>query len=302
MLIFVLIGSFNTFADSQEGIDFLKSYQTSEGGWADEDLTGIKGFRVMVACGVTNQTKYNLYDRLRSSQGYNDIWAGSSTLTCYAIMALIENGENKNTQHITRTINTITASQLADGSWGTNIQTTASNCISLALIKGGSDPAVQKAADWLINVQNSDGGWGAFAGYSSSSNCYEFPTIALILAKGKSHSATQKAINWWKNYTPNATNLYYIKAAVLIYGGYKTEAQQCLSSLVSTQNTDGGWKIRNLTQVPSDYDSTHKALFVLGKGRQMGITGLNTSIEKGITWLNNHIKSDGTSFGASVMT
>ena len=287
------------YSTPEDGVVFLKKYQTSEGGWAPDDWSGIKGYQALTACGISNQTLWSLYDRIRKCQGYDGSWYETYFSTFYAVWGLIEGGEDPKTQTIVNAVKFLKEGQRLNGSWTDYIPESAMHCVGIAFANGGNDLSAQAGADWLISVQNVDGGWGVYMG--SSSTIIPHSPIALILIKGKNHSATQKAINWWKNYNPsnfgNTAILWYTKAVVLIYAGDKSNTEQCLNSLISLQRGDGGWSSVNNLQVPSDYEDTHWALFVLGKGRQMGITGLDNAIKKGLQWLENHINSDGTAQG-----
>jgi len=103
--------------------------------------------------------------------------------------------------------------QLADGSWfgrwGVNyIYGTWS--VLCALNAAGLDstaPTVRKAADWLISIQNQDGGWGEdctsykldYRGYEAAASTASQTAWALLglMAAGEvEHPATQRGIAW----------------------------------------------------------------------------------------------------------
>ena len=114
--------------------------------------------------------------------------------------------------------------QLADGSWfgrwGVNyIYGTWS--VLCALNAAGLDstaPTVRKAADWLISIQNQDGGWGEdctsykldYRGYepaASTASQTAWALLGLMAAGEVEHSATQRGIAWLRQ-TQDETGLW----------------------------------------------------------------------------------------------
>jgi squalene-hopene/tetraprenyl-beta-curcumene cyclase len=114
--------------------------------------------------------------------------------------------------------------QLADGSWfgrwGVNyIYGTWS--VLCALNAAGLDstaPAVRKAADWLISIQNQDGGWGEdctsykldYRGYEpavSNASQTAWALLGLMAAGEVEHLATQRGIAWLRQ-TQDETGLW----------------------------------------------------------------------------------------------
>lgn len=296
-LIFFIAIITNGFSAPSDGVDLLKKYQTNDGGWATDDTCSMAGYRLLCSCGLNNQTQYLMYYRLCLTQGFDGSWLSDPIYTARAVKALIENGEPKTNQTITRALQYFRKGQLADGSWGTFIPNTAARCMGIALAGDPTDQAAQEAAEWLIQHQNADGGWGANVGDATTLTSAEFPAIALILTKGLSHQSTQKALNFWLSYAGVAPVVYYFKASVFLKAGYISDAQSALSSLISLQKPDGGWALRQISQLASDFQSTADSVYVLGLGRKAGITGLNTSINNGLQWINTHINPDGTSSG-----
>ncbi len=106
--ILLLFASHNINADIAKGIDFIKSYQTSEGGWGEEDFMGLFSFRALAACEVFDQNRFITYNRLRASQGFTGLWAGN---TPRAIWSLIESGEDKNSPMIRMAVDALKKNQ-----------------------------------------------------------------------------------------------------------------------------------------------------------------------------------------------
>ena len=103
--------------------------------------------------------------------------------------------------------------QLADGSWfgrwGVNYiyGTWSALCALNAVGQDGASPVVRKAADWLIAIQNPDGGWGENCdSYKLDYNGYEphpsgasqtaWALLGLMAAGETEHQAVVRGIAW----------------------------------------------------------------------------------------------------------
>jgi squalene-hopene/tetraprenyl-beta-curcumene cyclase len=103
--------------------------------------------------------------------------------------------------------------QVADGSfwgrWGVNYiyGTWSALCAFNAAGVSPDEPVVRKAADWLLAIQNADGGWGescdsydlAYAGYQpapSTSSQTAWALLGLMAAGEVDHPAVERGIAW----------------------------------------------------------------------------------------------------------
>jgi squalene-hopene/tetraprenyl-beta-curcumene cyclase len=103
--------------------------------------------------------------------------------------------------------------QLADGSWfgrwGVNYiyGTWSALCALNAVGQGGSAPMVRKAADWLVGIQNADGGWGEtcdsyrldYKGYEphpSGASQTAWALLGLMAAGETDHPAVARGVAW----------------------------------------------------------------------------------------------------------
>jgi squalene-hopene/tetraprenyl-beta-curcumene cyclase len=103
--------------------------------------------------------------------------------------------------------------QLADGSWfgrwGVNYiyGTWSALCALNAAGQDGHAPMVRKAADWLISIQNPDGGWGEncdsykldYRGYEphpSGASQTAWALLGLMAAGETDHSAVARGVAW----------------------------------------------------------------------------------------------------------
>jgi squalene-hopene/tetraprenyl-beta-curcumene cyclase len=108
--------------------------------------------------------------------------------------------------------------QLADGSWfgrwGVNYVygTWSALCaLNAAGLTRASSPMVAKAADWLIRIQNADGGWGEtcdsyrldYAGYEpypSGASQTAWALLGLMAAGETDHPATARGVAWLRDH------------------------------------------------------------------------------------------------------
>ena len=103
--------------------------------------------------------------------------------------------------------------QMADGSWfgrwGVNYVygTWSVMCALNAAGFTGADPMMRRGADWLIGIQNADGGWGedcesydlAYAGYRpypSTASQTAWAVLALMAAGEAEHAAVARGVRW----------------------------------------------------------------------------------------------------------
>ena len=138
-------------------------------------------------------------------------------VTGRCISMLAQLGEDRSNPAMAQGIDYLRRTQLADGSWygrwGMNyIYGTWSVLCSLnAAGLTGDDPMVRKAADWLISIQNADGGWGedgvsyklGYRGYEpcpSTSSQTAWALLGLMAAGETKHPAVAKGIAYLQRY------------------------------------------------------------------------------------------------------
>jgi len=132
------------------GREWIEGMQSKDGGWAAFDV---------------NNLEYYLNNIPFSDHGaLLDPPTEDVTARCLSMLAQL--GETAKNPAVAAAIDYLRRTQLAEGSWygrwGLNyIYGTWS--VLCALNASGiehADPMVRKAADWLVSIQNADGGWG----------------------------------------------------------------------------------------------------------------------------------------------
>jgi squalene-hopene/tetraprenyl-beta-curcumene cyclase len=131
---------------------------------------------------------------------------------CVSLLAQL--GEQAETSdRLKRALDYLEAEQESDGSfwgrWGVNYVygTWSALCAFNAAGLTGEAPAVRKACDWLVAIQNPDGGWGescdsydlAYKGYSpapSTSSQTAWALLGLMAAGLVDHPAVERGIAW----------------------------------------------------------------------------------------------------------
>jgi squalene-hopene/tetraprenyl-beta-curcumene cyclase len=141
---------------------------------------------------------------------------------CISMMAQL--GEAADTPAMRAGLNFLRREQAADGSWfgrwGVNYVygTWSALCALNAAGLDGSDPCVRKAADWLIAIQNPDGGWGEdctsykldYRGYEpapSNASQTAWALLGLMAAGRVDHPAVARGIAHLRQ-TQDATGLW----------------------------------------------------------------------------------------------
>ena len=144
---------------------------------------------------------------------------------------------------LARGVEYLRRTQLADGSWfgrwGVNYiyGTWSVLCALNAAGVDHSDPVIAKAADWLIAIQNPDGGWGEdgnsykleYRGYEKSDSTASqtaWATLALMAAGKVDHPAVQRGIAYliqfqgkdglWRISHPNVAQQYRLNVGTII--------------------------------------------------------------------------------------
>jgi squalene-hopene/tetraprenyl-beta-curcumene cyclase len=129
---------------------------------------------------------------------------------CVSMFAQL--GEPASSQRMRAALRYLEREQLADGSWfgrwGVNYiyGTWSALCALCAAGLGAGEPMVRKAADWLISIQNPDGGWGEgcdsykldYRGWESAPSVPSQTAWALLglMAAGEAgHSAVKRGVD-----------------------------------------------------------------------------------------------------------
>ena len=165
------------------------------------------------------------------------------TARCIGFLAQL--GEPKDSPRMRAAIRYLESEQLPDGSWfgrwGVNYVygTWSALCALNAAGVAPSEPSVRKAVDWLVRIQNPDGGWGEdadsykldYAGYEPAPSTASQTAWALLglmaagevenpaVARGVAHLvASQEADGFWgqEHYTGGGfPRVFYLR-----YHGY----------------------------------------------------------------------------------
>ncbi len=180
------------------GREWLLGLQSKDGGWAAFDADNLEYY--------LNNIPFSDHGALLDPP--------TEDVTARCVSMLAQLGETSATSPaLARGIEYLRRTQLADGSWfgrwginyiyGTWSVLCALNAAGIA----HDDPVIRKAADWLIAIQNSDGGWGEdgnsyklnYKGYERSESTASqtaWATLALMAAGKVDDPATQRGISY----------------------------------------------------------------------------------------------------------
>ena len=133
------------------GREWIEGMQSKDGGWAAFDVNNLEYY--------LNNIPFSDHGALLDPP--------TEDVTARCISMLAQLGETASTSPaVAAGIAYLRKTQLAEGSWygrwGLNYiyGTWSVLCALNAAGVGHQDPMVRKAADWLLSVQNADGGWG----------------------------------------------------------------------------------------------------------------------------------------------
>jgi squalene-hopene/tetraprenyl-beta-curcumene cyclase len=133
------------------GREWIEGMQSKDGGWAAFDVNNLEYY--------LNNIPFSDHGALLDPP--------TEDVTARCISMLAQLGETADTSPaVAAGIAYLRKTQLAEGSWygrwGLNYiyGTWSVLCALNAAGVGHRDPMVRKAADWLLSVQNADGGWG----------------------------------------------------------------------------------------------------------------------------------------------
>ena len=137
----------------------------------------------------------------------------TSDVTARCVSMLAQLGEDQSSPRVKAAIDFLAREQMADGSWfgrwGVNYiyGTWSVLCALNAAGVRGDHPSVARAADWLTQIQNGDGGWGEdcdsykldYAGYErapSTASQTAWALLALMAAGRVDTPAVARGIGW----------------------------------------------------------------------------------------------------------
>ena len=180
------------------GREWLLGLQSKDGGWAAFDADNLEYY--------LNNIPFADHGALL------DPPTDDVTARCVSMLAQL--GDTQDSSPALRAgVEYLRRTQLADGSWfgrwGVNYiyGTWSVLCALNAAGVAHDDPMIRKAADWLISIQNTDGGWGEdgnsykldYRGYERSSSVVSqtaWATLALMAAGEVDHLATRRGIRY----------------------------------------------------------------------------------------------------------
>lgn len=178
------------------GTEWLLGLQSKDGGWAAFDADNLEYY--------LNNIPFADHGALL------DPPTDDVTARCVSMLAQL--GETIETSEaLRRGVDYLRRTQLPDGSWfgrwGINYVygTWSALCALNAAGVAHDDPVIAKAADWLIAIQNPDGGWGEdgnsykldYKGYEpaeTTASQTAWATLALMAAGKTDHPVTQRGI------------------------------------------------------------------------------------------------------------
>ena len=137
---------------------------------------------------------------------------------CVSMLAQL--GEPRDSARMQAAIGYLTREQESDGSWfgrwGVNYiyGTWSALCALSAADLGPDHPAMRKGADWLLSIQNEDGGWGEdcrsyaldYTGYTpapSTASQTAWALLGLMAAGAVDHPAVARGVAWLADHQDN---------------------------------------------------------------------------------------------------
>jgi len=212
------------------GREWIDGLQSKDGGWAAFDADNLEYY--------LNNIPFSDHGALLDPP--------TEDVTARCVSMLAQLGETiEGNPALARGVEYLRRTQLADGSWfgrwGVNYiyGTWSVLCALNAAGVAHDDPVIARAADWLISIQNPDGGWGEdgnsyrleYKGYERSESTASqtaWATTALMAAGKVDHPATQRGIAYLiQNQTkdglwtePNYTGGGFPRVFYLRYHGY----------------------------------------------------------------------------------
>jgi hypothetical protein len=198
-----------TYDDAiSRGVEWIVGLQSRNGGWAAFDADNVDHY--------LNNIPFADHGALLDPP--------TADVSARCISMLAQLGETKDSPRMRAALDYLEREQMADGSWfgrwGVNyVYGTWS--VLCALNVAGFDataPSVAKAADWLVAIQNADGGWGEdctsykldYRGYepaSSNASQTAWALLGLMAAGQLDHPAVARGIAYLQR-TQDASGLW----------------------------------------------------------------------------------------------
>ncbi|HEV2366134.1 MAG TPA: squalene--hopene cyclase [Caulobacteraceae bacterium] len=181
----------------ERGREWVEGLQSRNGGWAAFDADNTFHY--------LNHIPFSDHGALLDPP--------TSDVTARCVSMLAQLGETASSPRMRAALAYLAREQLADGSWfgrwGVNyVYGTWSALCALAAAGTPTDaPIVSRAADWLIDIQNVDGGWGEgcesyaldYSGHQPAASVASQTAWALLglMAAGRiDHPAVERGIAW----------------------------------------------------------------------------------------------------------
>jgi squalene-hopene/tetraprenyl-beta-curcumene cyclase len=180
------------------GREWIEGMQSRNGGWAAFDV---------------NNLEYNLNNIPISDHGaQHDPPTEDVTARCVSMLAQL-GATLQNSKALSDGVGYLRRTQLAEGSWygrwGLNYiyGTWSALCALNAAGVDHGDPVIRKGADWLLSIQNKDGGWGedarsyrldynGFQVAPSTASQTAWALLGLMAAGEVAHPAVAKGIQY----------------------------------------------------------------------------------------------------------
>jgi squalene-hopene/tetraprenyl-beta-curcumene cyclase len=190
------------------GVEWIKGLQSGNGGWAAFDADNVDHY--------LNNIPFADHGALLDPP--------TADVSARCISMLAQLGETPASPVMRAGLDFLERDQMADGSWfgrwGVNYiyGTWSALCALGAAGFDGTRPSVAKAADWLIAIQNEDGGWGEdctsykldYRGYEpapSNASQTAWALLGLMAAGEVDHPAVERGIAWLRR-TQDAGGLW----------------------------------------------------------------------------------------------
>ena len=190
------------------GVEWIKGLQSGNGGWAAFDADNVDHY--------LNNIPFADHGALLDPP--------TADVSARCISMLAQLGETPASPVMRAGLDFLERDQMADGSWfgrwGVNYiyGTWSALCALAAAGFDGTRQSVRKAADWLIAIQNEDGGWGEdctsykldYRGYEpapSNASQTAWALLGLMAAGEVDHPAVERGIAWLRR-TQDAGGLW----------------------------------------------------------------------------------------------
>jgi squalene-hopene/tetraprenyl-beta-curcumene cyclase len=190
------------------GVEWIAGLQSANGGWAAFDVDNVDHY--------LNNIPFADHGALLDPP--------TADVSARCISMLVQLGETPATPVVRAGLDYLEREQMSDGSWfgrwGVNYiyGTWSVLCALCAAGLDGTTPSVRKAADWLIAIQNEDGGWGEdctsykldYRGYEpapSNASQTAWALLGLMVAGEVDHPAVERGIAWLRQHQ-DATGLW----------------------------------------------------------------------------------------------